>query len=181
MTEATMPIRCQPLRRIVTCPPSVRRRWARDRSSSVSLKAACRCTSSESHDTIAVIVLRRAADPGRMPMSALQMSSATSPMPVSQFPNSRHAEIQRLGRPSSSKFLFTPAHNTSLHIVATLLPTVLLLMVEADARMGGGGGGRGFGGGGFGGGHSFGGMGGGGRGFGGGGVGGHSFGGMGHI
>jgi len=116
-----MPIRCQPLRRIVTCPPSVRRRWARDRSSSVSLKAACRCTSSESHDTIAVIVLRRAADPGRMPMSALQMSSATSPMPVSQFPNSRHAEIQRLGRPSSSKFLFTPALKTSLCIAATLL------------------------------------------------------------
>jgi LTXXQ motif family protein len=83
--------------------------------------------------------------------------------------------------------LFTPALKTSLCIAATLLLIVPLLMVEADARMGGsgGGGGRGFGGGGFGGGHSFGGMGhigGGGRGFGGGGFGGgHSFGGMGHI
>ena len=107
-------------------------------------------------------------------MSALQMSLATSPMPVSQLPNSRRrAEVQRLGRPSSSKFLFTPALKTSLCIAATLLLFVPLLMVEADARMGGGGvGGRGFGGGGFGGGRSF-----GGGGFGGG----HSFGGMGHI
>jgi LTXXQ motif family protein len=81
-------------------------------------------------------------------------------MPVSQLPNSRRrAEVQRLGRPSSSKFLFTPALKTSLCIAATLL-LIVPLMVEADARMGGGGGGgRGFGGGGFGGGHSFGGMG----------------------
>src|SRR5262249_14540804 len=106
-------------------------------------------------------VILQTADPGRVPMSALQMSSATSPMPVSQLPNSRRrAEVQRLGRPSSSKFLFTPARKASLCIAATLLLIVPLLMVEADARMGGGGGGgggRGFGGGGFGGGRGLGG------------------------
>src|SRR5215472_16151580 len=81
-----------------------------------------------------------------MPMSALQRSSATSPI--------------------------NPALKTGLCIAATLLLIVPLLMVEADARMGGGGGGRGFSGGGFG----------GGRGFGGGGFGGgRSFGGMGHV
>src|SRR5215813_2440438 len=76
-----------------------------------------------------------------MPMSALQRSSATSPI--------------------------NPALKTGLCIAATLLLIVPLLMVEADARMGGGGGGRGFGGGGFGGGRGFGGGGfGGGRSFG---------------
>jgi hypothetical protein len=110
-------------------------------------------------------------------MSVLQMSSATSPMSGSQLPNSRrHAEVERLGIPASSKSFITPALKTGLCIAATLLLIVPLLMVEADARMGGGGGGggggRGFGGGGFG----------GGRGFGGGGFGGgRSFGGMGHI
>jgi hypothetical protein len=96
-------------------------------------------------------------------------------MSGSQLPNSRrHAEVERLGRPASSKSFITPALKTGLCIAATLLLIVPLLMVEADARMGGGGGGggRGFGGGGFG----------GGRGFGGGGFGGgRSFGGMGHI